>query len=95
MTEYWSELRFVSSEAEPDNATERAWLLVGMNPTLKNAWGMNSNTCKDVDTLARWAMGKETKLAMIKNVHHWRGAEHKATPTPRNQNGTYRPALTT
>lgn len=95
MTEYWSEFRLVSSEAELDDATEGEWLLAGMNPTLQNAWGMDSNTYEDVDTLARWAMEKETKLAMIKNVQHGRGADHKATPTPRNQNGTYRPALTT
>ena len=63
-------------------------MLAGMNPTLQNAWGMDSNTYEDVDMLARWAMEKETKVAMIKNVQHGRGADHKATPTPRNQNGT-------
>ena len=39
--------------------------------------------------------GKETKLTMIKNLQGGRGTEHKTTPTPRHQNGTYRPALTT
>ena len=95
MTEYWSKFRLVSSEAELDDATEDEWLLAGMNPNLQNAWGMDSNIYEDVDTLARWAMGKETKLAMIKNVQHGRGMDHKANPTPRNQNGTYRPVLTT
>ena len=66
-----------------------------MTTALQNAWGADSNTYEDVDTLARWAMAKETKLTMIKNLQGGRGTEHKTTPTPRNQNGTYRPALTT
>ena len=40
-------------------------------------------------------MGKETKLTMIKNLRGGRGTEHKTNPTPRNQNDTYRAALTT
>ena len=40
-------------------------------------------------------MEKETKVTIIKNLQGRRGTEHKTTPTPRNQNGTYRPALTT
>ena len=95
MTEYWNEFRLVSSEAELDDATEGEWLLAGMTTALQNAWGADSNTYEDVDTLARWAMEKETKLTMIKNLQGGRGTEHKTTPTPRNQNGTYRPALTT
>ena len=66
-----------------------------MTTALQNAWGADSNTYEDVDILARWAMEKETKLTMIKNLQEGRGTEHKATPTPRNQNGTYRPVLTT
>ena len=95
MTEYWNEFRLVSSEAELDNATEGEWLFAGMTTALQNAWGANSNTYEDVDTLARWAMEKETKLTMINNLQGGRGTEHKTAPTPRNQNGTYRPALTT
>ena len=95
MTEYWNEFRLVSSEAELHDATEGEWLLAGMTTTLQNAWGADSNTYEDCDTLARWAMEKETKLTMIKNLQGGRGTEHKTTPTPRNQNGTYQPALTT
>ena len=94
MTEYWKEFRLVSSEAELDDATEGEWLLAGMTTTLQNAWGTESNTYRDCDTLAKWAMEKETKLTMIKNIQGGRGTEHKTTPTPRNQNATYRPALT-
>ena len=95
MTVYWNEFRLVSSEAELDDTTEGEWLLAGITTALQNAWGADSNTYKDVDTLARWAMEKETKLTMIKNFQGGRGTEHKATPNPRNQNGTYRPVLTT
>ena len=66
-----------------------------MTTTLQNAWGADSNTYEDCNTLARWAMEKETKLTMIKKLPGGRGTEHKTNPTPRNQNGTYRPALTT
>ena len=95
MREYWNEFRLVSSEAELDDATEGEWLIAGMTTALQNAWGADNNIYEDVDTLARWAMEKETKLTMIKNLQGGRGTEHKTTPTPRNQNGTYQPALTT
>ena len=64
-----------------------------MTTTLQNAWGADSNTYEDCETLAKWAMEKKTKLTMIKNLQGGRGTEHKTTPNPRNQNGTYRPAL--
>ena len=73
MTEYWNEFQMVSSEAELDDATEGEWLHVGMTTALQNAWGADSNTYEDVDTLARWAMEKETKLTMIKNLQGGRG----------------------
>ena len=95
MTEYWNEFRLVSSEAELDDPTEGEWLLAGMTTALQNAWGAHSNTYEEVDTLARLAMEKATKLTMMKNLQGGRGTEHKTTPTPRNQNSTYRPALTT
>ena len=44
MTEYWSQCRIVSSEAELDDATEGEWLLAAMNPSLQNAWGIDSKT---------------------------------------------------
>ena len=53
MTEYWNEFRLVSSEAELDDATEGEGLLAGMTTTLQNAWGADSNTYEDCDTLAR------------------------------------------
>ena len=95
MTEYGNKFRLGSSEVKLDDATEGEWLLAGMTTALQNAWGADSNTYEDVDTLARWAMEKETKLTMIKNLEGGRGTEHKTTATPRNQNGTSRPALTT
>ena len=95
MTEYWNEFRLLSMEAEIDDSIEGELLLAGMTTTLQNAWGADSNIYEDCDTLARWAMEKETKLTMIKNLQERRGTEHKRIPTPGNQNGTYRPALTT
>ena len=53
MTEYWNEFRLASSEAELDDATEGEWLLIGMSPTLQNAWGGESDPYESVDTLAR------------------------------------------
>ena len=53
MTEYWNEFRLASSEAELDDATEGEWLLMGMSPTLQNAWGGESDPYESVDTLAR------------------------------------------
>ena len=70
MTEYWNEFRLASSEAELDDATEGEWLLIGMSPTLQNAWGGESDTFESVDTLARWAIEKETKLTMIRNLQN-------------------------
>ena len=94
MTEYSNEFPLVSSEAELDDATQGEWLHAGMTTALQNAWGADSNTYEDVDTLARWAMEKRTKLTMIKNLQGGQGKEHKTTTTPRNQNGIYRPVLT-
>ena len=95
LTEYWNEFQLVSSEAVLDDATEGEWLLAGMTTALQNAWGADSNTYEDVNTLARWAMEKEIQLTMIKNIQGGRGTEHKTTPTRTNQNGTNRPALIT
>lgn len=81
MTEYWSEIRLVSSKAELDNATEGELLLAGINATLQNAWGMDSNTYEDVDTLARWEIENENELAIIKNVQHGRGKGPKSQST--------------
>ena len=95
MTEHWNEFWLVSSEAELDDATEGEWLLAGITTGLQNAWGPDSKTYENVDTLVRWAMEKETKLTMIKIWQGGQGTEHKPTPILKNQNGTYRPALMT
>ena len=95
MTEYWNEFRLASSEAKLDDATEGEWLLMGMSPTLQNAWGGESDPYERVDTLTRWAIEKETKLTMIQNLQKGRETDHEATTTPRNPNGMFWPALTT
>ena len=68
---------------------------MGMSPTLQNAWGGESDPYESVDTIARWAIEKETKLTMIQNLQKGRETDHKIKNTPRNPNGTYRPVLTT
>ena len=95
MTEYWNEFRLASSEAELDDATEGEWLLMGMSPTIQNSWGEESDPYESVDTFARWAIEKETKLTMIRNHQKGRETDHKTTTTPRNPNRTYKPVLTT
>ena len=57
--------------------------------------GGESDPYETVNTLARWAIEKETKLTMIRNLQKGRETEHKATTTPRIPNGTYKPVLTT
>ena len=95
MTEYWNKFRLASCQAELDDTSEGEWLLMGMSPTLQNAWRGESDPYESVNTFARWAIEKETKLTMIRNLQKGRETDHEATTTPRNPNGTYRPALTT
>ena len=68
MTEYWNEFRLAASEADLDDSTKGEWLLMGMSPTLQNAWGGESDPYESVDSLGKWAIEKETKLTMIRNL---------------------------
>ena len=95
MTEYYNEFRLASSEAELDDATKGEWLLIGMSATLQNAGGGESNPYEGMDTLARWAKGKETKLTKLRNLQKGQEMDHKTTTAPRNPIRTYRPVLTT
>ena len=84
MTEYWNEFRLAASEAELDDTTEGERLLMGMLPTLQNAWGGESDPYERMDTRARWEIGKETNLIMIRNLEKGREIDHKITTTTRN-----------
>jgi len=93
VTEYWKEFRLVASEGELDDSTGRELLLGGMNTELQDAWGASSEEYEDIEALAQWAIRKETKLAMIREIQGSTPTKntHKDTLTPRNPEGTYRP----
>jgi len=94
VTEYWNEFRLVASEAELDNSTGGELLLGGMIAELQNAWGASSEEYEHIETLAQWAIRKETKLATVKHIEGSPLTKNvqRETITPRNQDGTYRPS---
>jgi len=84
----------VASEAELDNSTAGELLLRGMIAELQNAWGAGSVEYQDLETLAQWAITKETKLATARHIQGsplTRNIKWETT-TPRNPDGTYRPS---
>jgi len=68
VTEYWNEFRLVASQAELDNSTRGELLLGGMTAELQNAWGACSEEYQDLETLAQWAIRKETKLGTVRHI---------------------------
>jgi len=92
VTEYWNEFRLVASEAELDDSTAGELLLGGMITELQNAWGASSEEYEDLETLAQWAIRKETKLATVKHIQGSPTTKNiqRETTTPRNPDGTYR-----
>jgi len=93
VTEYWNEFCLVASEAELDDSTGGELLLGGMIAELQNAWGASSEEYKDLETLAQWAIRKETKLATVRHIQGSPSTKRvqRETITPRNLDGTYRP----
>jgi len=83
----------VASEAELDDSTGGELLLGGMITELQNAWGASSEEYEDLETLAQWAIRKETKLATVKHIQGSPLTKNiqRETTTPRNPDGTYRP----
>jgi len=96
LTEYWNEFRLVASEAELDDSTGGELLLGGMIAKLENAWGASSEEYEDLETLAQWAIRKETKLATVRHIQGSPSTKNipRETIKPRNPDGTYRPANT-
>jgi len=94
VTEYWNEFRLVASEAELDDPTGGELLRGGMIAELQNAWGASREEYEDFETLAEWAIRKETKLAMVRHIQGWASTKslQRETSTPRNPDGTYRPS---
>jgi len=68
VTEYWNEFRLVASEAELDDSTGGDLLLGGMIAELENGWGASIEEYEDLETLAQWAIRKETKLATVRHI---------------------------
>jgi len=93
ITEYWNEFRLVASEAELDDSTGGELLLGGMVAELQNAWGASSEEYEDLETLAQWAIRKETKLATVRHIQGSPSTKsiQRETTTPRNPDGTCRP----
>jgi len=94
VTEYWNEFRLVASEAELDDSTGGELLLGGMITELQNAWGASSEEYEDLETLAQWAIKKETKLATVRHIQGSPPTKsvQRETITPQNADGTYRPS---
>jgi len=94
VTEYWNEFSLVASEAELDDSTGGELLLEGMIAELQNAWGASSEEYEDLETLAQWAIKKETKLATVRHIQGSPSTKNvqRETITPRNPDGTYRPS---
>jgi len=92
VTEYWNEFRVVASEAELDDSIGGELLLGGMITELQNAWGASSEEYEDLETLAQWAIRKETKLATVKHIQGSPATKNiqRETTTQRNPDGTYR-----
>jgi len=69
-------------------------LLAGMNTELQNAWGASSEEYEGLVAQALWAICKETKLATVRHIQGSLSIKkiQRETSTPRNPDGTYRPA---
>jgi len=93
VTEYWNEFRLVASEAELDESTGGELLLGGMIGELQHAWGASSEEYQGLESIAQWAIRKETKLAAVRDIQGSTSTKNsqRETTTPRNPDGTYRP----
>jgi len=89
-TEYWNEFQLVASEAELDDSTGEELLLGGMVTELQNAWGTSCDEYEDLETLAQWAIRKETKLTTVRHIQGSQSTKNiqRETVTPRNPDGT-------
>jgi len=83
----------VASEAELDDSTGGELLVGGMIVELQNAWGASTEEYEDLDTLAQWAIRKESKLATVRHIQESPATKsvQRETNKPGNPDGTYRP----
>jgi len=92
VTEYWNEFRLVASEAELDDSTGGELLLGGMIAELQNTWAASSEEYEDLESLAQWAIRKETKLATVRHIQGSQKSVQRETIPPLNPDGIYRPS---
>ena len=83
----------MASEAELDDSTGGELLLGGMIAGLQNAWGASSEEYEYLETLAQWAIRKETMLVTVRHIQGSPSTKsvQRETITPRNPDETYRP----
>jgi len=84
----------VASEAELDDSTGGELLLGGMIAELQKACGASSEEYEYLETLAQWAIRKETKFGTVRHIQGSPSTKsvEPETITPRNPDGTYRPS---
>ena len=61
---------------------------------MQNAWGASSEEYEDLETLAEWAIKKDTKLATVRHIQGspLTKSAQRETTRPRTPDGTYRPS---
>jgi len=91
VTEYWNKFCLVASEAELDDSTAGELLLGEMIAELQNTWGVGSEEYEDLETLAQWAIRKETKLATVRHIQGSPSTKNiqQERITPRNPDRIY------
>ena len=90
-TDYWNEFRLTATEANYDDKTMQRLLLKGSNRVILDAWAQDNRQVNDVDGLAQWAIEKENRINFVKSLQKTPTIS-RTDSTPRNPNGTYRPA---
>jgi len=93
VTKYWNPFRLEASEAELDDSTGGELLLGGLIAELQKAWRASSEEYEGHETLAQWAIRKETKLATVRDIQGSPSTKkvQRERITPRNPDGTYQP----
>ena len=90
-TDYCNEFRLTATEVNYDDKTMQRLPLRGSNRVILDAWAQDNRQVVDVDNLAQWAIEKENRINFVKSLHK-QTTTSRMDNTPRNPDGTYRPA---
>jgi hypothetical protein len=90
VTEYWNDYRLVATDANEDEGTMKRQFLKGLKRELQTAWANDSFEARTVEQLARWAIEKENRLNMVKQIQGGNTTTPRTNEGPRNPNGTFR-----